>query len=303
VRGPLAGVGLDRAPPGAAARRARPVAQDIGAGRLSSRAQLDRRERGEAGLLADAIDEMATRIERQLADQRELLAVVSHELRTPLQRMRVLIDILHDEAGADRAVAAAAAEPGAARRAHLEQLEREVLEIDALVGELLAGARLDFTALDRRPLDGAALAREALQRAGLDPGLLDVAAAAPFAGDPTLLARALANLVGNASQHGGGLTCLRVWTTAEGGVTFEAQDRGAGFPPGGAERAFEPFRPPRAGDVRRGRPDQACRPRAGPGARRAHRARPRRHGPRRQPPEGGASIGFTIPARAPARAA
>jgi signal transduction histidine kinase len=65
------------------------VARDIGHGKLGSRARLPHQHHiGEMGLLAESINDMATRIEKQLRDQRELLAAVSHELRTPLGHMR-----------------------------------------------------------------------------------------------------------------------------------------------------------------------------------------------------------------------
>src|SRR5262249_13826278 len=120
------------------------VAEEIGAGRLRARARVPPWQLGEIGVLARAINDMAARIEQQIADQRELLAGVSHEIRTPLARIRVLLEIGRQQ------------EPGAgagAPRAVLDELEREVIEIDALVGELLASARLDFAALSPRPLD------------------------------------------------------------------------------------------------------------------------------------------------------
>lgn len=55
-------------------------------------------------------------------------------------------------------------------------------------------------------------------------------------GDPTLLGRALANLVENAERHGGGLRRLAVF--AEGDeVVFALDDAGPGFD----ESAFDPF--------------------------------------------------------------
>ena len=50
------------------------VADAIGAGKLESRVRIGRRHVGEVAVLADAINNMADRIEQQLADQRELLA-------------------------------------------------------------------------------------------------------------------------------------------------------------------------------------------------------------------------------------
>jgi len=202
------------------------VAQELGTGRLSSRYTLRGREYGEVRVLAGAFNDMAARIEKQIRDQRELLAAVSHELRTPLGHIRLLVELAR-EGGAD---------PKA-----LDELDREVVEMDALVGQLLAHARLDFATLTFSPLDGAELARRALERAGLPEAKLRVeVTATAFEGDATLVARALANLVDNAQKHGKGLSALKV-SGREGVVSFEAEDQGEGFAPGDEERAFDAF--------------------------------------------------------------
>ncbi len=108
------------------------VTEEIGAGRLSARARLPPFEMGEIAYLGSAINDMATRIEKQVGDQRELLAGVSHEIRTPLARIRVLLELGRSRGG----------DAGT-----FDELEREVVEIDALVGQLLASARLDFADL------------------------------------------------------------------------------------------------------------------------------------------------------------
>jgi two-component system OmpR family sensor kinase len=218
------------------------VARDIGDGKLKSRLELGRHD-GELGVLSDSINDMAARIERQLADQRELLAAVSHEIRTPLGHMRILLETARERGTGAELVA---------------DLEHEVLEVDRLVGQLLAGSRLDFGAIDRRELDAGELAALALERAGIDHDRLDVTVdSARVVGDPTLLARALANLIDNAQGHGGGLTCLRVRasdnpkSSADGVVSvdgeivpevvFEVEDSGPGFTPSEIDRAFESF--------------------------------------------------------------
>ena len=198
------------------------VARDLGEGRLQSRFDV-RFARGEVRSLAEVMNGMAERIERQLKDQRELLAAVSHELRTPLARIRLLLELGR---GGDTSV--------------LDQLEHEVLEMDALVGELLASARLDFTAMARVPLDAGDLGARALERAALPTALLEVEdAPVSLEGDPTLLQRALSNLLENARVHGGGVTRLRV-DVPDGVVRFSVEDGGPGLP-GDGERAFHPF--------------------------------------------------------------
>ncbi|MBM4361196.1 MAG: HAMP domain-containing histidine kinase [Deltaproteobacteria bacterium] len=203
------------------------VAREIGAGRLSSRVRLRTRHGDEVSDVAQAMNDMAARIERQLSDQKELLAAVSHELRTPLARLRVLTETLDAR--------------GALGSADTARLEREIADLDAIVGKLLASSRLDFSVLERRQVVAAEAAREALERAGVPADrLVDGSDGAAIEADPTLLARALANLLENAALHGGGVDELRI--TVEGArLRYAVADRGPGFAPEHAARAFEPF--------------------------------------------------------------
>mgnify|MGYP000903408852 CR=1 FL=1 len=76
------------------------AAQRIGDGDLTTRIPVTR-HRGELVMLAESINEMAARIEKQLSDQRALLAAVSHELRTPLGHVRVLLETARDAPGGE----------------------------------------------------------------------------------------------------------------------------------------------------------------------------------------------------------
>lgn len=204
------------------------VAQDIGRGRFDTRVRVEQGEGGgEVGRLGSVINEMAARIEKQLGDQRELLAAVSHEIRTPLTRIRILVEMARDT--------------GRVNPKTIEEIDREVVEIDALVSELLASSRLQFAAVTRTTLDAEEVARRALERAGFSAEQLAVdPGERSFEGDPTLVARALANLIDNAKRHGGGLTRLKVDLEDEV-VRFVAEDDGPGFSPGSEREVFDPF--------------------------------------------------------------
>jgi two-component system OmpR family sensor kinase len=204
------------------------VTQAIGAGDLAARVRLGRHRTGEVGALADSVNEMAARIERQLREERTLLAAVSHELRSPLARMRMLVEL---------------ARGGSPER--LDELEREIVGIDALIGKLLASSRLEFGELRLESLTARQVAARALEVAGADAALLDDASHGAIVDvDPTLIGRALGNLLENAERHAGGAVSLRVTVdrgSRRGLVTFEVVDRGQGFAPDALEHAFEPF--------------------------------------------------------------
>jgi len=210
------------------------AAQELGAGNLKARVTAAGFGFDETAVLSSAFNEMAARLERQLAEELELLASVSHELRTPLARIRLLVEIGR-QAGAGQGQGA-----GNDPRT-LDEIEREAIEIDALVGELLASARIEFQAVAPKPLDAVEVARRALERAGEDAAkLVSAPPPIPFAADPTLIGRGLANLIDNARKHGSGLVRLAVRADAAG-VTFEVVDRGRGFAPGDESRVFERF--------------------------------------------------------------
>jgi len=201
------------------------VARQLGDGKLDARMRVSHGAR-ELTVIADAINDMAARIEKQLRDQRELLAAVSHEIRTPLGHLRVLLDTARDKGVAEAVV---------------HELEREVLEVDALVDQLLASSRLEFGQLERRPLDVAVEAARALERLGVDASVLDVQAdGCAVSADPTLLRSALANLVRNAVDHGGGVSAVVV-RRADARIEVDVEDRGAGFAADELPRVFEPF--------------------------------------------------------------
>lgn len=201
------------------------VTQAIGGGDLKSRARLGRHQPGEIGILAESINFMAGRIEKQIQDQKELLAAVSHEVRTPLTRLRVVSELL-EESGANSKLTG--------------EVAREVREIDDLVGQLLAHSRLEFHASQAKVLSAYDLGKTALERQGLPLDILDCQADMRLLGDPTLLGRALTNLLQNAQIHGQGATKLSI-SSEPGKFVFQVEDRGPGIPAVDHGTIFDPF--------------------------------------------------------------
>jgi signal transduction histidine kinase len=202
------------------------VTREIGSGNLVSRVRLGRHHMGEVGVLADAVNDMARRIERQLNDQRELLAAVSHEIRSPLARLRVLTELLRSTADS----------------VTLDKVEREIIEVDDLIGKLLANSRLDFGTVTLQTLDPCLLVSRAIERANVEPSVLrnDAPSHLHIKGDPTLLDRALCNLLENAQKHGAGVESVQL-SVLDGKLRLTVHDRGPGFPKESLGRVFDAF--------------------------------------------------------------
>jgi signal transduction histidine kinase len=212
------------------------AARRLGAGDLTARANVE--ARGELGELARSFDDMAERLERLVAGERELLANVSHELRTPLARIRVALEL------------AAEGDSEKARR-YLAEIGADLAELDGLVEDVLAAARLDARgagalAVTRAPVDVDAVVRSAADRfREAHPGRELVVEGEPLArvgGDAALLRRLLANLLDNAAKYSEPPTPVTLSVAArDGRVVVEVRDRGIGVDPADLPRLFTPF--------------------------------------------------------------
>jgi signal transduction histidine kinase len=214
------------------------VVREIGDGKLSARVELNRycphrHCRGDGAhlpreleQLAQAVNQMAEKIERQVAGQKELLAAVSHEVRSPLARLRMLVELERDAHG---------------DTPRLDSMDTELSEMDELTGQLLAQSRIDFDTIERSPQSARAVALSALERASQSAELLnDTSVGARVNVDVGLWGRALLNLIENAKKHGGGLVSLRLERQGNE-LSYVVVDRGPGFSTEAQQRLFEPF--------------------------------------------------------------
>ncbi|MGH1344505.1 MAG: ATP-binding protein [Nannocystales bacterium] len=185
--------------------------------------------------VARAFNRMVERLTRTLGAQAELLRSVSHELRTPLARLHFRTELLQSAADEE------------ARRAHALALDDDITALDGLVGELLqdawlqhAGTAVVETVVVAEFLEKLVAAREL-------PGVhSDLRIEVSAAGDvtlevePTVLSRALGNLLSNALRYA--VSVVRITAEpAEGGVSFRVEDDGPGIEADARTRAFLPF--------------------------------------------------------------
>ena len=221
----------------------RPVAQasnaahSLAEGLLETRLPVEGQD--EFGAWAQAFNEMAAALETKIealsaaqARERRFTADVAHELRTPLTGLVGEASLLAE---------------------HLEQLPPEsrrpaellisdVGRLRALVEELMEISRLDagVESVRAEPVDLGLLAAAIVRaRSWEDRVRLDTEEVV-ITSDPRRLERIVANLVGNALEHGGGDVAVRIGR--DGSEAFvEIADQGPGIPPEHLPHLFERF--------------------------------------------------------------
>lgn len=203
----------------------------------------------ELGRLAQAVNEMAARVEASVQDlratdrlRRELVANVGHDLRTPIAALRATLDEAERHRTEGRPDEAAAATDDARRQAEAA---------GALVADLFELSVLDRPTPTLRlgPVPLGELVHDVARqhaRAFASKGVrLDVDAppGLPAAeADGARLVRALSNLLDNALRHtpAGGAVRLAVRADADG-ATIEVADTGGGIAPDILPHVFERY--------------------------------------------------------------
>ncbi len=202
------------------------AAHRFGKGELATRAGDDPHASPEVREVAKAFDTMATRVERMVRDQRDLLAAVSHELRSPLGRARVALELARDQGATAPAI---------------EKVERSIGEIDQILGDLLSITRAGLSDLHKQPTPLVAFLRQRFTDTEGARIIVSGDESVVAAVDPQLFERAVANVIDNARHHAGSGD-IRVTVEPRGDRALVAvRDEGAGLPPDILAKAFDPF--------------------------------------------------------------
>ena len=226
-----------------ARRTLRPVAQASTAARSLAEGLLETRlpveGSDEFGAWAQAFNEMAAALEAKIsalseaqARERRFTADVAHELRTPLTALVGEASLLADHLDAM---------PAASRRP-AELLIADVGRLRRLVEDLMEISRFDAgrESVQAENVDLGSLAAAAIRSRGWEGHVRLDAEKVVITSDPRRLERIVANLVGNALDHGGHGVAVRVGRDGTGAFV-EVADRGPGIPREHLPHLFERF--------------------------------------------------------------
>jgi signal transduction histidine kinase len=169
-----------------------------------------------------AVNRMQHRLQRFLEDRTQMLAAISHDLRAPLARLRLRAELVSD---------------GEQQRKMFDDLD----SMNAMIDSTLAFARDDTRQEPRKLVDLGILIGDVCEDAG------DAGDSVAYTGQrgvdvpcrPTLIRRAVANLVDNAIKYGGRARVQIVHEVDR--VMIVVDDDGPGIPVEEQERVFAPF--------------------------------------------------------------
>jgi len=216
--------------------RASDAARSLAEGLLETRLPVDGRD--EFGSWAQSFNEMAAALETKIADlsaaqarERRFTADVAHELRTPLTALVGEASLLAEHIDSM---------PPESRRP-AELLVADVGRLRKLVEDLMEISRFDSgqESVHAETVDLGALARATVRARGWEERVRLEADEVELTSDSRRLERIVANLVGNAVEHGGKDVTVRV--ARDGAPFVEVSDRGPGIAPEHLPHLFERF--------------------------------------------------------------
>jgi heavy metal sensor kinase len=213
-------------------------AKRIGATNLQERLTVSN-PRDELGRLADAFNELLSRLNRSFENMREFMADASHELRTPLSVIRGEAD-----------VALSLDRDRAEYKETLEIIQDEARRLSRIVDDMMALARADAGQYQLKIeefylndlVEEACRAMKVIATAKGVFLTADLAGDVAFAGDADLLRQLVMNLLDNAINYtpSGGSVSVKL-TSEQSAVKIIVSDTGIGIPAEAAAHVFERF--------------------------------------------------------------
>ena len=181
-------------------------------------------ERGPQELRATirTVNRMQQRLQRFLEDRTQMLAAISHDLRAPLARLHLRVELV-------------------ANREQQRKMFDDLEAMNAMIDSTLAFARDEARQEPRSLVDLGILVGDVCEDAGDAGGQVSYAGrrGIDIACRPTMVRRAVANLVDNAVKYGGSARVNIVRDSDR--VTVVVDDDGPGIPAEEHEKVFAPF--------------------------------------------------------------
>lgn len=214
-------------------RDATVAASAIAAGEFHTRLETD--DSSDLSALASAFNKMADGVQARIEREARFASDVAHELRSPLTTLATSASVL--ESRRDEL-------PERAKQA-LDLLAGEIQRFQRMVFDLLEISRLDagVANLSLSVVTTGELLRNSLVSSGANdvPLFIDGNTEATFLEvDKRRFERIIANLITNATRHGGGATRVEAWSDAAA-VHIAVEDHGPGVPEEERERIFGRF--------------------------------------------------------------
>jgi signal transduction histidine kinase len=197
----------------------------------------------EMNRLAEAFNNMATRLQVYVDELRSFVANASHELRTPLTSIKLRVEALRSGALDD---------PPVTER-FLAEVEGEVDRMTSMVNDLLDLSRIEagLNPAKRVPVDLATVANDVYEafkaraeRAGIKLGASIQSGLPPVLGNEDQLRRVLYNLMDNAIKYtasGGQVQIVLAAGQRNGTILLKVSDTGFGIAPAHLPHIFERF--------------------------------------------------------------
>ena len=215
------------------------AAMQLGQGHFKTRATLSKSST--LYPIADSFNDMASRIQHLIEDHRDLTNAVSHELKTPLSRLHFALEMQKES------------KTEADRELYTQKIEDNIASLEILVDELLSYTRLQRQQeinLQAHPFK-TWLEKEVSSFAEYHPEIKIICNADSNADsqkevifDKHLMARALNNLLDNATQHSQKKYKPIIRVTAKqisNCITISVEDNGTGIKNEDCNKIFQPF--------------------------------------------------------------
>ena len=223
-----------------------PLSRDLKTLRLATKAfgqakwdtQIQLSKRSQVQPLASTFNEMARHISALIENQKHLSNAVSHEIRTPLARLKFALALVPQYCAPD-------SDPHQ-RQAFLDEMQQDVKEMETLLQELLTYASLESQPqdLEFECCELTKLTQQTISRLQNNHEIpIDFNAQTPelkVMGDPSLIERALQNLIINAQRFATSKITIAINQDSKS-VQLKVIDDGPGIAEEDQQKIFEPF--------------------------------------------------------------